>query len=147
MPVGTKGWGGVVLSVVSAGLVLSVVSAGLVLSVVSAGLVLSVVSAGLVLSVVSAGLVLSVVSAGLVLSVVSVGFVLSVVSPKAGITCCATKTVLQTEQWLPSVKPLVVAVGSTAGSTTTVWLSFGANSLLHTVQVCAVVQVADAPGL
>jgi len=44
--------------------------------------------------------------------------------PVAGITFCATNTVLHAEQCSPSVLPGVVSVGATAGSTTTVSFPF-----------------------
>ena len=51
------------------------------------------------------------------LKVGSVGFSSSL----TGITSCATKTALHLEQCLPSVKPVVVVVASTAGSITSSW--------------------------
>ena len=44
------------------------------------------------------------------------------------ITCCATVIVSQTEQCLPSVKPVSVHVGSTAASITSVWSLTGITS-------------------
>ena len=43
------------------------------------------------------------------------------VCPFAGISVCATRISLQTEQCLPSVLPGSVQVGSTAASTTSMW--------------------------
>ena len=42
------------------------------------------------------------------------------VNPSAGTTSCSTNTVLQTEQCFPSVSPVLVQVGSTAASMTSV---------------------------
>ena len=73
----------------------------------------------------------------------------------AGISVCATSTLLQTAQWLPSVKPALTQVGKTAGSMITVCSDIGivrsaislpsaSKSLLQIRQcACAFVPVAE----
>lgn len=41
--------------------------------------------------------------------------------PNAATVSCTTKIVLQTEQWEPSIKPVLVQVAATASSVTSVW--------------------------
>ena len=54
---------------------------------------------------------------------------ISPVCPFAGISVCATRTSLQTEQCLPSVLPGSVQVAATAGSTTSVCPFAGISSM------------------
>ena len=55
---------------------------------------------------------------------------LSVVWPRAGTVSCATRTSPHSEQRLPSVSPVFVQVGSTAGITSSTWVCLSVLPLL-----------------
>ena len=55
---------------------------------------------------------------------------LSVVRPRAGTVSCATRTSPHSEQRLPSVSPVFVQVGSTAGITSSTWVCLSVLPLL-----------------